>query len=166
MVAIKVSDVVSPRHVQSFAYRDAISTTRLRTETYGGWIAINFGDSGSTTRRGDITSFLPIESNTINTYEDSAQILGFTVSAAPSSVADDDDEANVAALADATLLLRPQAFAGIAGSPLCLVFKARIGVHKGIVSAITYQVTVQSRIGESKDGTLPRIQLRSAQIPR
>ncbi|MCW4352442.1 hypothetical protein ONR57_03900 [Hoyosella sp. YIM 151337] len=117
-------------------------------------------------RREELTSYLPVAATTINSYETASQILDVTVTAAPSSVADDDDEATVAAVDSASVSLRPQTLPGVSGSPLCLVFRARVAAHKATIHAITYQVAIQSRIGGEGNGTLQRLNLARTQTPQ
>jgi hypothetical protein len=57
------------------------------------------------------------------------------------------DDATVFAVDNASVRLEPQTFGGIAGAPLCLVLRARIGVDDGNLLAITYQVNILSDAG-------------------
>jgi hypothetical protein len=97
-------------------------------------------------------SFLPLANNfSVANYgsgSDVTVIKGVTVSVAPSSVATEDGEANVFATDSASVELEKQSFAGVAGSPQCLILRANVGALHGIVNGITYHVTVLSVFNE------------------
>ena len=130
-------------------------------EVYTGWVGVDFAGGGGSVHREEFVSFLCVSKNTVQQYLKN-DLLDFTVTVAPASVADDDDEANVAAVDDARVTLEPQSFSGVAGSPLCLVLRADVAALNATVHRITYQVTVLTRGTEALD----TIKIRSASTPK
>ena len=115
-------------------------------EVYTGWVAVNF-EGGDSIDRDEFVSFLCTDKQKVQPYsKGDLNKDNFTVTVAPSSVADDDDEANVAAVDGADVELEQQP--GIAGSPYCLVLKTKVAALNATIHAITYQVTVQSKFKE------------------
>jgi hypothetical protein len=74
-------------------------------------------------------------------------LLAVNVTAAPSSVAD-DDEANVAAVDFASVALESQSLPSVGGTPHCLVLRATVAALNATVHAFTYQVTVLTKSRE------------------
>lgn len=131
-------------------------------EIYTGWIHFNVANHAPPKETFEVRSFLPIKrpgssAPEIIRYENvvdgasgtSTQpepaIISTTITAAPSIVADDDDEANVAAVEDASIDLAKQSLPGVAGMPKCLVLRAKLALLNVVIHAITYQVTVLTR---------------------
>ena len=86
---------------------------------------------------------------------DENDLLAVTVTAAPSSVGDDDDEANVAAVDKASVQLEPQTFPGVGGTKFCLVLRATVAAHHAEVIAFTYQVTVLTKVHDRDQDPIP-----------
>ncbi len=110
-------------------------------EVYTGWVNFNFSPQDST-KQAEVVSFLMLNSTRIRTYLRRESLLDFTVTASPSDFQPEEDEANVIAVTNAGIRLEPQSFAGVAGSPLCLVLRTRINCLNNTFSGITYQVTL------------------------
>ena len=149
-ISVKVKDVVLPRHLAAFPFIDRTSTDRVKMEVYTGWVGVNHTGGGSLQRTEAVT-FVLLSKNLVQPYQQEKDLLEVTVTATPSSVADDDDEANVAAVDKASVKLEPQTFPGVGGSPLCLVLRATVAALNATVHAITYQVTVLTTGREDLD---------------
>src|SRR5262249_45577561 len=110
---------------------------KVKMEIYTGWIGVNWDkhpDTGGIATD-DWVSFLCPGNQLVQRYQD--DLLGSTVTAAPSDLAPYEDEANLFAVDSATVTLRQQ---GESGRYLCLEVKLRaLNTH---IRAITYQATV------------------------
>ena len=145
MIKVPVGNVEAPRHLSAFVSRDLAGNNRARMDVFTGWVGVNFRGDGGAVHRDNFESFLLTDSKAVHTFTSENDILDVTVTVAPSSVADDDDEANVAAVDTASVRLEPQVFGGIAGTPLCLILRGKVAALNATVHAVTYQVTVLSR---------------------
>ncbi len=143
-INVPIKNVLQPQHLDFFASTSLGAATSVKIEVFTGIIACNFTGDDGTVHRTNVVSFVPIGPNEIRPYND-GDILDTTIICTTSSVADDDDEANVAAVDRASVKLEPQVFGGISGSPLCLILRATVAALSATVHAITYQVTVKSR---------------------
>ena len=150
VIHVPTKSVVLPRHLAAYVFADRDTNNRVKMEIYTGWVAVNFyvGDEG--VRRAEVATFVLLDNQLIQPYLDE-DLLDVTVTAAPSSVADDDDEANVAAVDDASVELEPQSFPGVGGNPQCLILRATVAACNATVHAFTYQVTVLTRSREDLD---------------
>lgn len=131
-----------PRHLRVFPFRDRTSNARVTMEVYTGWVGVNFFGGGGTVHREEAVAFVLRAPQLIQPYPEGSTLLDVTVTAAPSSTGNVDDEANVAAVDDARVRLEPQQFPGFQGTPLCLVPRATVAAHHATVHGITYEVTV------------------------
>lgn len=148
-IHVEVQDIVSPRHLTALVSVPGTPPnppSPANMEVYTGWVTVNHNAGGATVPE-EALSFVMLDTQFIQPYN-IGEILDITVMVAPSSVADDDDEANVAAVNRASVVLEPQTFGGVAGNPNCLVLRARLGAHHANVISITYQVTVLARMSQ------------------
>lgn len=104
----------------------------LVLEIYTGWVQCDIGIVTPTTHF-VFKSFLPIEPNQVRFYSTTdptkpGGIVAATVVASPGAMAPREDEANIFAVDAADVKLEQQIFPGIAGSPLCLVLNATVGL--------------------------------------
>ena len=86
---------------------DIAAANLVRLEVYTGWIVTNFAINSGTVKREEFVSFLPIGPDIIHAYHKD-DLIDSTVMVTTSSVADDDDEANVAAVDKASVALEHQ----------------------------------------------------------
>ncbi|MFJ1607029.1 hypothetical protein ACIOHS_27205 [Streptomyces sp. NPDC088253] len=122
---------------------------RLQLETYTGWVQCDIAFVTPTTHF-VMKSFLPITPGQVRFYstKESNQpgsIVQTTVVASLGAVAPIEDEANIFAVDDANVSLEPQTFGGIAGSPLCLVLNATLGLLNCRMFNYTYAVNVLTK---------------------
>ncbi|MEU6106567.1 hypothetical protein, partial [Streptomyces flaveolus] len=97
-----------------------------------------------------VKSFLPVGPGRVRFYstQDSASPGGIadkTVVASLGALAPFEDEANIFAVDGADVSLEAQSFPGIAGSPLCLVLNAQLGMLNTRMFNYNYSVHVYSR---------------------
>jgi hypothetical protein len=111
-------------------------------EVYTGWLRLNGYHPTDQLDQETFVSFLCPGKNLVQPYK--GNLIDFTLTAAPSSVATDEDEANIFAVDSATLELVTQKFPGVAGTLRCLQLKAHLGALNTRIDAITYQATVLS----------------------
>jgi hypothetical protein len=125
--------------------------------TQGG--GVNYGPFGSM-HRDEWVSFIPSHPMGVLAYQEGS-LRDFSVTAAPSSVADVEDEAAVAAVDSASVALEPQQFVEVGGTQWCLIPRANLASLNAVLHAFTYQITVlfdaEVQIGliESPQGTIP-----------
>ncbi|MFJ4585674.1 hypothetical protein [Streptomyces echinatus] len=121
-------------------------TEQLEIETYTGWVQCDV-DIAAPTLHFRMKTFLPILPGTVRFYSNDSDdqpgsIVDSTVVASPGAMAPYEDEANVFAVDAADVRLEAQTFGGIAGSPLCLVLKARLSLLNCHMYNYTYSVQV------------------------
>jgi hypothetical protein len=166
MLSVPIQNLVRPRRASTIGFAYPGSDQLDRVEFYSGIIGINFRGGGGSVHREDFQSFLPIDSRfAVMTYEPETEI-NTTVLCTPNAVAGDDDEANVAAVDNAGVRLKPQSFAGIGGQPLCLVLTFRAAALNTTLPLVSYHVTVIHRVpigSETGDGE--RIELSGDDRP-
>jgi hypothetical protein len=136
---VPAGDVTSPQHLAVYVFTDRTTNKRAKMEVYTGWVGVHFDGL-----RQEFASFVLVQPGLIQPYQ-ADDLLDVTVTAAPSSVADDDDEANVAAVDFASVALEPQSFPSVGGTPHCLVLRATVAALNATVHAFTYQVTVLTK---------------------
>lgn len=127
-------------------------------DVYCGWVEVNFHSQAGSVQRDTADTFLLLNPQDdpspgkpkIQPYSGN-EILAVTITASPSAVGDDDDEANVAAIDSARVVVRSKSFPGIAGTKEYLVLRARVAAHRANVIAFTYQVTLLSLAREIQD---------------
>lgn len=145
MIRVPLKNIVRPTHLSVFAFSSFGSNARVRMDVFSGWLGVNFRGDGGSVHRDDCKSFLVTASKDVFTLGTEAELIAATVTVTPSSVADDDDEANVAAVDSASVRLEKQAFPAISGNPLCLVLRAKLAALNVTLHGVTYQVVVLSK---------------------
>jgi hypothetical protein len=137
---VPIQDVVSPHHLVVFTETGV--GQQVRMDVYTGWAGVNYdAGSASTVRRDEWVSFLPHDTMRVLSYQEGS-LRDFTVTAAPSAVADVEEEAAVAAVDSASVALEPQQFVGVGGTKWCLILRANLAVLNATLHAFTYQITV------------------------
>ena len=91
--------------------------------------------------RDEWVSFVPSHPMGVLAYQEGS-LHDFTVTAAPSSVADVEDEAAVAAVESASVAFEPQQFVEVEGTQWCLIPRANLASLNAELHAFTYQITV------------------------
>src|SRR3712207_2675110 len=110
--------------------------------------------------RDEWVSFVPSHPMDVLAYQEGS-LRDFTVTAAPSSVADVEDEAAVGAVDSASVALEPQRFVEVGGTQWCLIPRANLASLNAELHAFTYQITVlfdaEVQIGliEPPQGAIP-----------
>jgi hypothetical protein len=104
-------------------------------------VGLNFGAGGGHVQGEEHRCFLLRRPGVVHEYR---TLQDVTLTAAPSSFATVEDEANVAAVEGVSVRLEPQTFPGVGGSPLCLVLTVLVSGLNVTVHTFTYQVTVLS----------------------
>lgn len=137
MGAIQFKGLGSAKHLRCFVTGDGGEQVQL--EVYTGLIHVQVTGAGDHVHREKITSFIPINATHINTYVSGP--IDVTVTCVPSSVADEDDEANVAAVDWCRVDWGPQNVSHV-GDVDCLTLVALVAAHKATVISVAYQVTV------------------------
>jgi hypothetical protein len=105
-------------------------------------------------------SFVPSHPMGVLAYQEWS-LRDFTVTAAPSSVADVEDEAAVGAVDSASVALEPQQFVEVGGTQWCLIPRANLASLNAELHAFTYQITVlfdaevQIGLSEPPQGAIP-----------
>ena len=122
---------------------------RLLLEVYTGWVQCDIGFVVPT-QHVTMKSYLPLAPGTVRFYstKDSSKPGGITQKTVVTSlggVAPTEDEANIFAVDSADVNLEEQSFAGIAGSPLCLVLSTKLGLLNCHMFNYTYTVQVVTR---------------------
>jgi hypothetical protein len=161
-IKVPVGDIIEPRHLAAFVYTDPDMSSKARMEVYTGWVPFRFSDRGGIVDREEVMCFVPHYDRRVQSYDRDTGVLGLTVTAAPSSIVDDEGEANVAAVDVAHVYLEPQRFLGVAGVYYCLVLRVRVAALFANIQGIAYQVTVLAKI----DGNQPLIRLEPDATPQ
>jgi hypothetical protein len=161
-IQVPVKDIVLPRRVDAFVFNDRTTTVRSKMEVYTGWVRFEWyrGDEG--VGHEEVVSFVPFAPQFVQPYRN--EPLEIAVTAAPSAFADDDDEANVVAVDDASVALESQTFEGVAGPQFVLVLRATIGALSARILGFTYQVTVLE--GRPNDQELEPVRIGANVRPR
>ena len=117
MERLAISNVIEPRRILCFVSTQTIDPTtnlpsgeqKVKLEVYTGWLRL--GDDGwnpgSHIGHGTFVSFLCPDKNFVQPYKGDIE---WTVTAAPSNVAPDEDEANLFAVDWAIVELKNQTF--------------------------------------------------------
>lgn len=162
---IPVKNVTSPRYLSGIVFPAITGPPSLtlthKLEVYTGWIQIDVGMSNLGTQ--EIISFVPRGNNVVWDYKNVSANgnavsggLDVTVTVAPSHLRFSDDFDGMGAVDDASVTLEKQPQLALPGSsdiPNCLVLRAKIGAMHADVRAITYQVTVVTRVDSDKSPT-------------
>ena|SRR5215211_766023 len=145
---VSIKDVKSPQHLEAFVIADVSKfpsrESLAKMEVYTGWVIVGH-QSGSGIVREEFVSFLPFDTALHVQQYNPGDVLDFTVTAAPSSVTDQEEE-HVTAVDSARVRLEPQVFPGVGGNPNCLVLRAAVAGLRSTVNLITYQVTVLTKL--------------------
>jgi hypothetical protein len=146
-INVPVKNITLPQHLAAFLFTDRTTNNRTKMEVYTGWVGVNFYGGDGSVHREQAVSFVLLDNLVIQPYKED-DLLDVTVTVAPSAVADDDDEANVAAVDDASVQIEPQTFAGVGGTVHCLVLRTTVAALNATLHEITYQGTVLTKSRE------------------
>ena len=150
MIRVSLAHIVQPTHLTVFATSVPGATSlpgneKVRLDIFSGWLNVNFSVGGGTVHRDTCRAFLVNEKKHIFKFVEEADLLDVTVCMTPSSVGDDDDEANVAAVDSATVLVQPQTLPGIGGQQACPILQGRLAALSANIIAVAYHVVLLSK---------------------
>jgi hypothetical protein len=115
-------------------------------DIFSGWLNVNFPGGGGSVHREECRTFLVDEDKGIFRFSKEADLLDVTVMMTPSSVADDDDEANVAAVDHAFVDVQvPQRFPAIGGDQVCPILQGRLATLNAQLHGVAYHVVILSK---------------------
>jgi hypothetical protein len=144
-IRVKLNQIVRPTHLTVFATSDLQGNEKVRMDIFSGWLNVNFPGGGGAVHREDCRAFLVNGKKNIFRFGNEADLLDVTVMMTTSSVADDDDEANVAAVDHAFVVVQPQTFPGIGGTQDCPILQGRLATLNAQVHGVAYHVVILSR---------------------
>jgi hypothetical protein len=146
----RIEDVLFPQHLVVFPFRrperGTPPGTRVRMEVYTGWVALNI-IADDELLHVDVLSFVPREPMIVDEYPlnppgipAGSSVLDVTVTAAPSSVAEDGDAVFAVDQASCSVIQQTQ----LNNDPFLLILRASLGWQRCTFHSITYQITVLS----------------------
>jgi hypothetical protein len=145
MIRVALNRIVRPTHLTVFATSDLQGNEKVRMDMFSGWLNVNFRGEGGSVHRDSCKAFLVNGKKNIFRFGDEADLLDVTVMMTTSSVGDDDDEANVAAVDDAFVVVQPQTFPGIGGAQDCPVLQGNLAALNATLHGVAYHVVILSR---------------------
>lgn len=152
---ISIDEVRGQKHLVFASFDPTTGEPTQFLEVFTGIIQLGW-NAGSTVDRWKIASFLPLSDSTdIHTYDGVSLFtdnMTCTVSVATFQL--HEDEEGLAGVDNSRVVLEPQSFSGVGGSPGCLILVADLALMNGTMHSINYHVTVTYGLGEGSIDTL------------
>jgi hypothetical protein len=150
-INVQLGDVASPQRLAMLGVREggdpAKDADRRLMIVHSGWMAGTFGVGGPLSRDTAL-SFVPNGPGTtpgtvaIQTFKRGNVDVGAVEAIVSSALSSLAGRPEVAAVDHASMALEPRLFPGFDESHLVLVLRARLAAARGVINAISYQVTV------------------------